>query len=217
MTTRVLIADNHAVFRAGLRSLVEQTGEFEVVGEAADFSQVMPKLTTCGADVLLLDIGMPGPSSAMQVIEAALESMPALKIVVLTMYEDGYYLREAFRVGAHGFVLKKSEASHLLAALEAVAHGGRYADPTLGGELLAEVSAPSVKRSVPPLMSLTAREREVCRLLALGHTNGEIATHLSLSERTVEAHRRNLMSKLDVKSRAELVRFAIDSGLIKLA
>ncbi len=211
----IFIADDHAVFRSGLRALLERESDCAVVGEAASFADIPARVLAAGADVLIIDLSMPGPGSAPQAVEAALEANPQLRVVVLTMHEDEYYLREMFRVGASGFVLKKSDASHVVGAVRAARRGERYVDPELAGAFLAAQAAP---QSAPPVSSstpLSTREQEVCHLLAVGHTNVEIAAKLHISQRTVEVHRRNIMSKLGAKSRAELVRFALDRGLLE--
>jgi len=147
------------------------------------------------------------------VAEAVLENEPRQAIVVLTMHEDEYYVREMFRIGVVGFVLKKSPGSDLVQAIRAVQAGNQYIDPTVASQVLAPFigRAPRVEGR---LGKLTRREKEVCQLLALGHTNCEVAHQLSISERTVEAHRHKIMAKLELRSRAELVRFAIDNGLL---
>lgn len=215
MPIRVLIADDHAVFRSGLRALLEKEPDIEVVGETGDgFATVE---AACGgtADVLLLDISMPklpGP----RVAEAVLKKRPRLAIVVLTMHEDEYYLQELFKIGARAFILKKSTGTELLQAVRAASRGEQYVDPALAKYVISSYVGKNPSGKADRLDVLTPREKEICTLLAYGHTNAEIARKLFVSERTVETHRTNLMAKLDVKSRAELVRFAIDNGLLKL-
>jgi two-component system response regulator NreC len=216
MSIRILIADDHAVFRSGLRVLLEREPDMTVVGEAASFSEIAGRLASSSADVLIMDLSMPGPGSAPRVVESALKTYPHLHVVVLTMHEDDNYLREMFRFGAQAYVLKKSDVSHVLGAVRSVYGGARYVDPALGGEVVAALSAPASVSRHGAAASLTAREQEVCALLALGHTNAEIGDKLCVSVRTVETHRSNIMAKLHLRSRAELVRFAIDSDLLKL-
>jgi DNA-binding NarL/FixJ family response regulator len=215
MAIRILIADDHAVFRGALRTLLEKENDLTVVAEAADGPDTLRAVANNEVDVVLLDLSMPGlPGS--RVAEALLEEQPSLAIVVLTMHEDEYYLRELMGIGARGFVLKKSAGADLLQAIHSAHRGKRYVDPSLGGDVISSWVGHHRESKSAGLESLTPREREVCRLLALGHTNAEIAKQLSLSERKVETHRTGLMTKLGLSNRAELVRFAIDKGLLKV-
>lgn len=217
MSTRVLIADDHAVFRSGLRALLEKEPDLEVVGEAADGFEAIKEIEEKDVDVLLLDITMPGIPGP-RVAETALERRPRLAIVVLTMHEDEYYLRELLKIGVRGFVVKRSTGRELVQAIRSARQGEEYIDPTLAGRVISGyVSDRPKKGKGGRLELLTPREREVCRLLAFGHTNPEIAETLCISARTVETHRANVMDKLGLRSRAELVRFAIDHGLLKLS
>ena len=215
MPIRILIADDHAVFRSGLKALLEKEADLKVVGETGDGVSTIEAVASQEIDVLLLDITMPklpGP----KVAEAVLRKRPSPAIVVLTMHQDEYYLQELFKIGVRGFVLKKSTGTDLLQAIRAVYCGERYVDSALAGHLISSYVGHRTAEKTGRLDLLTPREREVCSLLAYGHTNGEIAKKLFISERTVETHRTNLMTKLDLRSRAELVRFAIDNGLLKL-
>ncbi len=216
MSIRILIADDHALFRSGLKALLEKETDMEVVAEAGDGLATIRAVDNNKIDVLLLDITMPkltGP----KVAEAVLKKKPQLGIVVLTMHEDEYYMQELLKIGAQAFVLKKSLDTDLLKAIRAVYQGEQYVDPALAGRMISSyVGRPSTKDTGSRLAVLTPREKEICELLAYGHTNAEIAEKLFISARTVETHRTNIMSKLDLKSRADLVRFAIDNGLLKL-
>ncbi len=217
MPIRILIADDHAVFRSGLRALLENEKDLEVVAEAGDGFETIKTVAANEIDVLLLDISMPGLPGP-KVAEAVLREHPHLAIVVLTMHEDEYYLQELFKIGARAFVLKKSTGSELLQALRAAYRGERYVDPSLAGHVISSiVGGRRMENKLGRLDQLSPREKEVCGLLAYGHTNAEIADLLSISARTVETHRSNIMAKLELKSRAELVRFSIDNGLLKLA
>jgi two-component system response regulator NreC len=215
MSIGILIADDHAVFRSALRMLLEKEKDLTVVAEAADGPGTLRAVADNEVDVVLLDLNMPGlPGS--KVAEALLEKQPSLAIVVLTMHEDEYYLRELMSIGARAFVLKKSAGADLLQAIHSAHRGERYVDPSLGGDVISSWVGRQRDRKSAGLESLSPHEREVCRLLALGHTNAEIARQLSVSERKVETHRTGLMTKLGLNSRAELVRFAIDKGLLKV-
>jgi DNA-binding NarL/FixJ family response regulator len=216
MSIRILIADDHAVFRNGLKVLLEKEPDMEVVGETGNGFDTIRAVAETNLDVLLLDVTMPGLSGA-RVAEAVLKDKPHLAIVVLTMHEDEYYLQEFFRLGVRAYVLKKSTGTDVVQAIRAVRKGEQYIDPALASFVISSyVGRQSKKQKVERLDMLTPRELEVLTLLAYGHTNAEIADKLCISERTVESHRNNIMTKMEFKSRAELVRFAIDNGMLKL-
>jgi len=215
MPIRVFIADDHAVFRSGLKALLEKEPDMEVVGEAGDGKAVMEAVDQQPFDVLLLDLSMPKRSGA-QVAEYALAKRHELAIVVLTMHEDEYYMQELFKIGARAFVLKKSTGTQLIDAIRVAQRGEQFIDSALAGHVISSYVGRPAKKMTGRLELLTPREQEVCTLLAYGHTNAEIAEKLFISERTIETHRTHLLSKLQIKSRADLVRFAIDHGLLKL-
>ena len=216
MPIRILIADDHAVFRSGLKALLEKESDIEVVGETGDGFDTIRAAEEKDIDVLILDITMPGLPGP-KVAEAVLKKKPSLIIVVLTMHEDKYYLQELFRLGVRAYVLKKSTGTDVVQAIRAAKKGDEYIAPALTNVVISSfVGRPSKKQKTDRLDLTTPREKEVLTLLAYGHTNSEIADKLCISERTVETHRTNIMSKLELRSRAELVRFAIDNGLLKL-
>ncbi len=216
MPIHILIADDHAVFRSGLKALLEKEPDLKVVAETGDGFATIEMAVKEAIDVMLLDIAMPGLPGP-KVAESVLKKRPRLPIVVLTMHEDEYYLQEMFKIGVRAFVLKKSTGTDLLQAIRAAYRGEQYIDPALASHAISSyVGIRSGRHAKGRLDLLTPREQEVCGLLAYGHTNAEIAEKLFISERTVETHRTHLMTKLDLKSRAELVRFAIDNGLLKL-
>jgi len=216
MPIRILIADDHAVLRSGLKALLEKETDMEVVADVSDGFEAAREAVAQDIDILLLDISMPGLAGP-RVAETVLEEKPHLAIVVLTMHQNDYYLQELFRIGVRGFVLKKSSGRELVQAIRAAHRGEAYVDPSMGGRVLSSLAgAPRGQENPERLAQLTRREQEVCRLLAYGHTNAEIAEKLSISGRTVETHRANIMAKLGLQSRAELVRFAIDNGLLEL-
>ena len=213
---RILIADDHAVFRSGLKALLEKEPDMEVVGETGDGYETIRAVEGNDIDVLILDITMPGLTGP-KVAESVLKKKPDLVIVVLTMHEDKYYLQELFRLGVRAYVLKKSTGTDVAQAIRAATKGDQYVDPALTNVVISSfVGRQPRKKKTGRLDLTTQREKEVLTLLAYGHTNGEIADKLCISERTVETHRTNIMSKLELNSRAELVRFAIDNGLLKL-
>ena len=215
MAIRVLIADDHAVFRSGIRALLEKEADIEIAAERGTGPDTVRAIDEVEFDVLLLDISMPGLSGP-KVAQEALKKRPSLAIVVLTMHEDEYYLQELLRIGVQGYVLKKSTGTELVQAIRAAYRGGGYIDPRLAKFVVSPFTGKASTRPVSRLEALTRREREVCRLLAYGHTNAEVAEHLSISDRTVETHRTNILSKLGLKSRADLVRFAIDNKLLQI-
>ena len=216
MPIRILIADDHAVFRNGLKVLLEKEPDLKVVGETGNGFDTVRAVNETDLDLLLLDVAMPGLPGA-KVAEAVLKEKPHLAIVVLTMHEDEYYLQEFFRLGVRAYVLKKSTGTDVVQAIRAAIKGEQYIDPALASVVISSyVGRQQKKPRTDRLGLMTPREIEVLTLLAYGHTNAEIAEKLCISERTVETHRTNIMAKLEFRSRAELVRFAIDNGMIKL-
>jgi DNA-binding NarL/FixJ family response regulator len=206
----VLIVDDHAVVRTGLRLLIEREEDMECIGEAGSADEAVREARRQQPDVILLDVVMPGKSG----IEAAPELRrvaPGAKLLVLSMQDDPSYVREAFAAGAMGYVLKEAADAELVAAVREVAAGGRYVHPALGARLAAAEAEARARAEADPL---SEREREVLRLLALGHTNQEIAKMLYISVRTAETHRAHIMQKLRLSTRAELVRHALESGLL---
>jgi two-component system response regulator NreC len=200
--TTIVIADDHAVVREGLRLLLEAEGDLIVAGEASDLEQTRLLLHRDAPDVLVLDLHMGSQLSLGTLSELRLAS-PRTGIVILTMEDDPAFAQQAWSAGAAGYVLKESSRTDLVRAIRAVARGGRYLDPAIGGWALEGGAA-----------VLTERELEVLRLVALGHTNGEIAKQMFISARTVETHRANLQRKLGVSGRPELVRYALERGVI---
>ena len=216
MPVRVVIADDHAVFRSGLKALLERESDLKIVAEAGDGFETLRAVSENEVDLLILDLSLPG-LSGVKVAESVKADHPHLAIVVLTMHEDDYYLRELLKIGVQGFVLKKSTGKELLRAIRMACRGEEYIDPSLAGRVLSSLIGRGTRRPEPGRLGLlTRREREVCKLLAYGNTNAEIAGQLNISERTVETHRANCMAKLELKSRAELVRVAIENKLLKL-
>ena len=208
--TRVLIVDDHAVVRAGLRLVLEAAEGIEPVGEAGSGREAIFEARSLKPEVILLDVLMPD-QSGLDVIPALLKENPDTKILVLSMQDDPHYVREALGAGASGYVLKEAADSELVAAIREVAGGGRYVHPELGARL---VDAETQERRKAEEDPLSERESEVLRLLALGHTNQEIAKQLYISVRTAETHRAHIMQKLRLSSRAELVRYALTEGLL---
>ena len=208
---RVLVADDHAVVRAGLRLLLEAEEGIEVVGEAGSGTEAVRLARSLKPDIVLMDVVMPG-MSGLEATGPVLEAAPDAKVLVLSMQDDPRYVREAFAAGASGYVLKEAADTEVVQAVRDVAAGNRYVHPTLGARLVAAEAEARKKAASDPL---SEREREVLRLLALGHTNQEIAKMLYISVRTAETHRSHIMTKLRLNTRAELVRYALQEGLLE--
>jgi two-component system response regulator NreC len=213
MSIRVLIVDDHAVVRSGLRRVLEAEDDIEVVGEAGDMRGAVFEARAQKPDVVLMDVVMPGPTG-IEATPAVLKEAPETKVLVLSMQDDPHYVREAFSAGASGYVLKEAADAEVVDAVREVSGGGRYVHPALGARLVAADAEERARADEDPLSD---REREVLRLLALGHTNQEIAEILYLSVRTVETHRAHIMQKLRLSTRAELVRYAIEQGFLEEA
>jgi two-component system response regulator NreC len=207
---RALIVDDHAVVRSGLRKVLEAEVDIEVVGEAGDARHAVFETRAKKPDVVLMDVVMPG-KSGIEAIPDVLHNAPEARVLMLSMQDDARYVREAFEAGASGYVLKEAADTDVVAAVREVAAGGRYVHPTLGARLVAAEARERKRAAEDPLSD---RERDVLRLLALGHTNQEIAHRLYISVRTAETHRAHIMQKLRLTTRAELVRHALDQGLL---
>ena len=205
---KIVIADDHAVVRSGLRMLLDSEAGFEVVAEAGDVDSARRYVRGHHPAVLVLDLNMPGGSS-LEAIPGLREEFPETEIVVLTMQDDPAFAREAMRAGALGYVLKEAADAELVEAVRDAAEGRKYLHPRLGARLAAEPEASG------PSSDLSDREIEVLRLIALGHTNSEIAEQLFLSVRTVESHRAHIQQKLGLSTRAELVKYALDHKLLE--
>jgi two-component system response regulator NreC len=207
--TTIVLADDHAVVRSGLRMVLEREAGFEVVSEAGDADTAVRTVLGHKPSVLVLDLNMPGELTSLEAIPRVAEVSPGTRVVVLTMQEDPEFARRALRAGAAGYVLKEAADDELVEAVRRVAAGGTYLNPSLGARLAAAPPEPA-----GPPDDLTEREVEVLRLIALGHTNAEIASQLYLSVRTVESHRAHIQQKLGRATRAELVRYALDHGFV---
>jgi two-component system, NarL family, response regulator NreC len=213
MPMRILIVDDHGVLRAGLRALLNAEPDLQVVGEAADGQTGLHLATELSPDLVLMDITMPG-MSGIQVTRQLKETLPSTRVLILTLHEDESLLREAIRAGASGYILKQAVEAELISAIRAVGRGDLYIHPAMTRALLKDVS-PLLVPEENPTEPLSPRELEVLRLVAQGHTNRQIAEMLHLSVRTVESHRANLMDKLGLSSPAQLVRYAIEHGLLE--
>ena len=211
MTIRVLLVDDHAILRSGLRRVLDSEPDIEVVGEAENAERAVFEAMANTPDVVVMDVVMPG-MSGIDGTPALLQAVPGAKVLVLSMQDDPRYVRQAFEAGASGYVLKEAADTEVVGAIRSVAAGENYVHPALGARMVAADTAERKRAEADPLSD---REREVLRLLALGHTNQEIAKMLYISVRTAETHRAHIMQKLGLASRAELVRYALDQGLIE--
>jgi two-component system response regulator NreC len=212
MTIRVLLVDDHAVVRAGLRLLLDGEDDIETVAEAGDAREAVFEARAAKPDVVLMDVTLGTGKSGIEATPEMLREAPEAKVLILSMQDDPRYVREAFAAGASGYVLKEAADTELVSAVREVATGGRYVHPALGARIAAADAEAERSAAEDPL---SEREREVLRLLALGHTNQEIAKMLFVSVRTAETHRAHIMQKLRISTRAELVRYAISRGVLE--
>jgi two-component system response regulator NreC len=203
---RIVLAEDHAVVRSALRMLLDAESDFHVVAEAGDVDSTVRYVRGHQPDVLLLDLNMPGGPS-LKAVPAMLGASTGTSIVVLTMQSDPVFAREAMQAGVLGYILKDAADSELVKAVRMAADGKTYLQPELGARLAAEPAGPPD--------DLSEREVEILRLIALGHTNGEIAEELYLSVRTVESHRAHIQQKLRMNKRSELVRYALERNLLE--
>ena len=210
MAIRVVVVDDHAVVRSGIKLLLDSHEDIEVVAEAGNAKDAIFRVREQTPDVILLDLVMPG-EGGIEVLPKLLKEAPDAKVLVLSMEDDPSYVREAFAAGASGYVLKEAADEEVVAAIRDIASGGSYVHPTLGAQMVAADAADRAAAEADPLSD---REREILRLLALGHTNQEIAKMLFISVRTAETHRAHIMQKLRLSTRAELVRHALAHGLL---
>jgi two-component system, NarL family, response regulator NreC len=210
---RVVIVDDHSVVRAGLRLLLEREEGIEPVAEAANARDGVSRTLEQQPDLVLIDVTMPG-QSGIDAIPELLEACPTARVLVLSMHDDPGYVRGAFSAGASGYVLKEAADTELVAAIRQVAGGATYVNPALGARMIVAETKQRAEGEADPL---SGRQHEVLLLLALGHTNQEIAERLSISVRTAETHRAHIMRKLRLGSRAELVRYALAHQLLNPA
>jgi two-component system response regulator NreC len=209
---RVLVVDDHAVVRAGLRLLLDAEEDIETVAEAGDAREAVFEARAQKPDVVLMDLMLGGGKNGIEATADLIHERPETKVLVLSMQDDPRYVREAFAAGARGYVLKEAADSELVTAVREVAAGGSYVHPVLGARMAAADAEAARSATEDPLSD---RESEVLKLLALGHTNQEIAKTLFVSVRTAETHRAHIMQKLGIHTRAELVRYAISKGLLE--
>lgn len=212
--TRILLADDHAILRAGLRLLIDGQPGLTVVGEASDGLEVVARAGELNPDLVLLDLNMPN-LDGLSALRALKQQNPDMRVLILTMHDDVSYLQEALQMGASGYVLKKAVDSELLMAISAVLRGETYVHSAMTQKLLQKVIPESSHKQPGDLWdTLSDRETDVLRLVALGYTNAEIAGELYISVKTVETYRARGMEKLNLQTRAQLVKAALERGLL---
>jgi len=214
---RTLLTDDHTLFRQGIKTLLSAETDLEVVGEAGNAADAVARAAELRPDVILMDVSMPGISS-FEATRQIRSDRPETKVLFLTMYDDEDYLAECMEAGASGYVLKDSPSEHLVTAIRDVHHGGSYLSPRMLSHLVDDFRnrVKSAAR-MPRFSTLTRRELEILKFLAEGNSVKEIASTLDLSVKTVEAHKFNLMRKLDIHNKAQLVKYAIQKKIIRLA
>lgn len=211
---RVVLADDHALFREGLRLILESQPDIQIVGEAASGSEAVRQARSLRPHIVVMDLTM--PDGGLEATETIKRELPEIQVLVLTMHDSQEYFFRVLQAGASGYVVKGAHKADLLAAVRAVADGGVYLYPTLAKQLVGDYLRQARGGAADQLATLTAREREVLQFLAEGRTGREIAEQLVLSPATVERHRANLMGKLGLHSRAELIKYAVRRGLIQV-
>ncbi len=210
----ILLADDHVMFRRGVRRIIQSIDDVEVVGEASDGFELLELLKKTSPQLVILDISMPN----LRGLEATREIKiidPAVKVLILTMHKDKEYLYHAFSAGAEGYLLKEDADSELLSAIDTLRRGGTYISPLLStqlADLFMQKSRPGAEQLTSPREPLTTREREIIKLIAEGKSSKEVADLLFISSRTVQHHRANIMRKLNLKKTADLVKYALQKG-----
>jgi len=210
--SRVLLADDHTLVRAGIRALLEKLPEVEVVGEASDGREVLDLIKAQQPDVVLMDISMPG-LNGLQTLARITRDFPHVQVIILSMHQNDEYVLQALKSGASGYLLKRAATAELPAALKSVAGGEIYLSRELAAQFLKKFPLDQIARSTNPLEQLTSRQREILQMLAEGQTTKAIALVLKVSDKTVEYHRAKLMARLNIFDVPGLVRFALRTGL----
>jgi DNA-binding NarL/FixJ family response regulator len=212
---KIVIVDDHNLVREGIRAILEKDPSFSIVGEAGEGQEAIRLVNEVSPDVALVDISLPGGIGGLEAAEVILADHPGVKIIILTQYESREYIKRAIRIGAHGYLLKRSVSEQLKDAIRAVQKGQRYLHPVAAEELVDMVTTDR-KLEEDDYERLTRREKQVFKLLAEGRTSREIAKHLTISLKTAMTHRSNLMGKLGMHSRTELIKYAVRRGIIQL-
>lgn len=210
----VLVADDHALVRDGVRALLATAGDIEVIAEAGDGAEAVERARAVQPDVILLDIAMPG-LGGLEAVPLLQREASRAKILILTQYEHADYIRRFLRLGVSGYVLKKAAGAELIAAIRAASRGGLVLDPAIAREVIRERDAADAAPGEDPYDALTDRERQVLKLVAEGRSNKEIASLLDISVKTAMTHREHVMQKLDLHNRTDLTRYALRKGIIQ--
>ena len=212
---RCVVVDDHVLLRQGVKRLLEGESEFEVIAEAGDATEALEKVRALRPDIVLMDIGMAGLSS-FDAVRTIKQEFPATKVIFLTMYEDEDYMVQCFKAGASGYVLKDTPVPQLFGAVREVYHGGNYFSARVLARVVEELRSNSRESTKNSVSVLTPREREVMKLLAEGNSVRQVAELLGLSAKTIEAHKFNLMRKLDIHNKAQLVTYAIQKKIVSV-
>jgi DNA-binding NarL/FixJ family response regulator len=212
--TRVVLADDHELVRAGIRALIEKLPGVQVIGEANDGREVLELIERQPPEVVLMDISMPG-LNGLQALERLTGEFPSVRVIIFSMHHQDEYVVQALKSGARGYLLKRATATELPAALQTVLGGRIYLSREIAGQFLQKYPLEQITRATSPLELLTSRQREILQLLAEGQTTKSIALMLKISDKTVEYHRAKLMTRLNIHDLAGLVRFALRTGVIQ--
>ena len=213
---RCILVDDHTLFREGLKRVLEAESDIQIIGEASNASEAVARVRELHPDVVLIDIGMPGMSS-FEAARVITRESPGTRLIFLTMYEDEEYLLQCLDAGASGYILKDAPGPKLITAVREVSQGRKYLSPQVLGKLVDDLRARSQGPQIVARSStLTPREREVVKLIAEGNSVKEIAAMLGLSVKTIEAHKFNLMRKLNIHNKAQLVTYAIQKKIVKM-
>jgi two-component system response regulator NreC len=211
---RVLLVDDHTIVREGLCALLELSPEIEIVGEAGNGNEALEIAGKHKIDIVLMDLSMPG-MSGLEATLAMCKEFPGIKVIILTQYSDEEHVFSILEAGAHGFLNKSAASSELVSAIRSVYRGDSYLSPSATKHLIKNYQLEAnIKKKRDPYEQLTGREKEVLRLLAEGHTNKEIAKMLVISPKTVDSHKTRLMAKLELRNRAELIKYALQKKII---
>ena len=213
MSIRVLLVDDHTVLRDGLKALLNHEYDLEVIGDASDGREAIMLAETLEPDLIITDIAMPG-LNGIESVRILRQNQPQLKIIILSMYSNQEYVLEALQAGANGYVVKQADAGEVLTAIRAVMAGGAYLSPTISKHLIDDYLSQNPEDFSGP--RLTTREREVAQLLAEGESTRSISERLTISIKTVETHRMNIMKKLNAKNQTDIIKYALKKGWITL-
>ena len=213
-TLRILLADDHAIVRQGVKALIGTQADLEVIGEADDGASALQKAIELSPDVVIIDLSMPGLNGT-QATEQIRRACPGVKVLALTVHEDRGYLRRLLEAGASGYALKQAPAEQLYSAIRLVASGGIYLDPALAGKVVGSFLREDSIRKALQVDNLSERETEVVRLIAKGYSNKEIAAQLAINAKTVETYKTRSLEKLGLRSRADLVRYSLQRGWLQ--